>query len=158
MKVWIAVALIVAVFAISLAIISKESQASMPSPKGGEYLYFKGRESKIFLINSSMSYGTYGSVSWPWASAKKGDRCVVIGGTVRNDYDRDLWLCLTAEIYNTKGEKVGVVLLPNYPKGFTVVHVKSNDTSGFEIYIKYDKRDVADYKVYLTCVSEIPPP
>lgn len=160
---------VMAIVAISttmlLSILKGEKSVPMPPPRGGEYLYFKeGEETKIFLVNSSMRYDRYGiDVFWgpPPYSAKKGDSCVVINGTIRNDYDKDYWVCLTAETYNAKGEKVGTVLVV-YGRGnkpfHAVAHAKSNGTSNFEIHIKYDGKDVVDYKIFVTCVSEIPPP
>ena len=139
-------------------------QSPIPSPKGGEYLYFRGGEkTKVFLINSNMKYGTYDEdifwPPWPNYSAKKGDPCVIINGTIRNEYDKDYFICLTADIYNTKGEKVGTVITYATKPVFTVVHAKSNGISPFEIHIKYDKKDIIGYDIFVAFEpSEIPPP
>lgn len=143
-------------------------QSPIPSPKGGEYLYFRGGEkTKVFLIDSNMRYGTYDRdiiwPPWPEYSAKKGDPCVIINGTIRNEYDEDYYIGITVDIYDTKGEKVGTVILPyeaSLPlQPFTTVRAKSNGISPFEIHIKYDKRDIVGYDVFVAFEpSEIPPP
>jgi hypothetical protein len=56
-------------------------QSPIPSPKGGEYLYFRGGEkTKVFLIDSNMRYGTYDEdifwPPWPEYSAKKETRAL----------------------------------------------------------------------------------
>jgi len=106
-------------------------QSPIPSPKGGEYLYFRGGEkTKVFLIESNMRYGTYdGNIFWPEYSVKKGDPCVIINGRIRNDYDKGYFISLTADICNIQGEKVGTVVCPSGPKPFVeVVYAKSNST------------------------------
>mgnify|MGYP000132523797 CR=1 FL=1 len=139
-------------------------QSPIPSPKGGEYLYFRGGEkTKVFLIDSNMRYGTYDEdiflPPWPEYSAKKGDPCVIINGTIRNEYDKDYFICLTADIYNVKGEKVGTVITNATKPFFTVVYSKSNGISPFEIHIKYDKKDIIGYDIFVAFEpSEIPPP
>ena len=139
-------------------------QSPIPLPKGGEYLYFRGgEETKVFLINSNMSYGIYdenislGRINY---LAKKGDPCVIINGTIRNEYDKDYFICLMADIYNTKGENVGTVISPHAAQpGFTVTHPKSKGISPFEIHVKYDKRDIIDYDVFVAFEpQELPPP
>lgn len=35
-------------------------------------------------------------------SVKKGDPCVIINGTFRNDYDKDYYFSITADVYNSK--------------------------------------------------------
>ena len=137
-------------------------QSPIPSPKGGEYLYFRGGEkTKVFLIESNMRYGTYdGNIFWPEYSVKKGDPCVIINGRIRNDYDKGYFISLTADICNIQGEKVGTVVCPSGPKPFVeVVYAKSNSTAPFEIHIKYDKRDIIGYDIFVAFEpSEIPPP
>lgn len=139
-------------------------QSPIPSPKGGEYLYFRGGEkTKVFLIESNMRYGTYDKNifgGWLNYSTKKGDPCVIINGMIRNEYDRDYFICLTGDIYNTKGEKVGTVISPYATKpGFTVVHAKNNSISPFKIHIKYDKRDIIGYDIFVAFEPhELPPP
>jgi len=137
----------------------------IPSPKGGEYLYFRGGEmTEVFLIDSYMRYGTYDrDIIWPPQpeySAKKGDPCVIVDGMIRNEYDKDYFISLTAEIYNVKGEKVGtVVSLDSTKPVFKTVYVKSKDASSFGIHIKYDKKDIVDYNIFVAFEpTEVPPP
>ncbi len=140
-------------------------QSPIPSPKGREYLYLRGGEkTKVFLIDSNMRYGTYDrDIFWPPLpeySAKKGDPCVIINGTIRNEYDKDYYIGITVDIYDTKGEKVGkIVTDPSTPWfAFATIYAKSNSTAPFEIRIKYDKMDIIGYNIFVAFVSELHPP
>jgi hypothetical protein len=94
-------------FVIDEAATPSQEQSPIPLPKGGEYLCFHGGEkTKVFLIDSNMSYGTYDKyVLGGWHnlnySAEKEDPCVIINGTIRNEYDKDYFICLMADIYPT---------------------------------------------------------
>lgn len=89
-------------------------------------------------------------------SAKEGDPCVVIYGVIKNEYDKDYYICISADIYNSKGEKVGQIVDPPVC-AFTVVHVRAGDTGYFELHVKYDKRDVARCELF-AFICDMPPP
>lgn len=80
-------------------------QQNINSTVGGRYLNFQnGETSKVYLINSSARYGIYeedmdigGSGQWAEYSIKKGDPCIIIDATIRNDYDREYIFLVTAE-------------------------------------------------------------
>ncbi len=126
--------------------------------KGGYYLKISDtEESKIYLINASAKFGKYGRDLWWYV--KKGDTCVIISGIIRNDYDRDYYIPLSAVLYDSKGEKIGIVVQPERPDHFTVVHVRSGETTTFKLYVLCDECDVVDYDVFIPFEpSEIPPP
>jgi hypothetical protein len=141
-----------------------------PSPKGGEYLHFlndsqEGGETRVFLIDSRLYYGVYNesftrSGAAGVYSVSKGDPCVFINGTVRNEYDRDYYFCVTTEAHNSTGAKIGPILTVNSPQpGFTAAEVNSNSTGAFAIQIRYAGEDVVDYELFLAFEpSEVPPP
>ena len=123
----------------------------------GEHLnYREGEETKVFLIDSYARYGAYyKDIYLPSSSAKRGDPCVIINGTIRNDYDKDYFIPLSADLFNSRGEEVGTVISYNAPlPGFTVVYAKSGCTTLFEIYVKYDgENDIVHYDIFV----EYPP-
>ena len=140
------------------------TSSPFPAPTKTYLTFRNGTETRVLLLDSDVRYGTYDrDVIWPPQpeySAKKGDPCVIVYGKISNEYDKDYFICLTAEIYNVKGEKVGTLVSPHSTKPwFETVYVKSNDASSFEIHIKYDKKDIIDYDIFVAWEpTEIPPP
>lgn len=129
-----------------------------------EYLCLaEGGETRVFLIDSNIKYDYYREDVW-WGpdGAKKGDPCVIVYGTIRNDYPEDYFISLTANIYNLTGEKVGKIVHPGGPymlAHFVVVYAESGGTAAFEIPIKYGEKDIIRYEVFLAFEpTEIPPP
>ena len=124
-----------------------------PSPEGTYIPFEDGEASRILLLDSGLRYGTYeAEVFFPICDVKaeKGDHAVIISGTIRNDYEEDYYVAISASLYNPEGEKVGTVLSPSAPiPGFAVARVTRGSTSPFEIWIKYDRQDVADYELFL---------
>ena len=54
------------------------------------------------------------------------------------------------QLYNASGEKVGRVTNIYTPwKSFEQVYIKSNASTTFEVYVKYDMRDVKSYNISL---------
>ncbi len=119
---------------------------------GGKYLSFpNGSLSKMYLINSTARYGTYeeNMAEHHEITVKKGDPCVIINATVRNDYDKDYFMIVLAQLYNASGEEVGRVTGLAPWEEFVQGYVRSNETHTFDIYVKYDKKDVASYNISL---------
>lgn len=161
---------LVLIFAIAvigvIAIFYHSQQSEVPTSNvtrpPEDYLHFKDDgASKIYLINSSISYGTYERDSYwpPWEemSARKGDPCVIISGTIRNDY-KDQWVPLGAYLYNAKDERVGTTVTYSAKPWFEAVEVESNGTGIFEIRVKYNKKDVSCYDIYLWWEPTASPP
>ncbi len=130
------------VFLIFFVTIQLLSTASVKQPRNGEYLHYLpdyqgGVETKVFLVDSELHYGVYNesftrSGAAGSYSINKGDPCVIINGTIGNDYDEDYYFGITADVYNSKGEKIGPILTVNSPQpGFTLEKVKSDAVSVF---------------------------
>jgi hypothetical protein len=146
------------------------STISVKQPKNEEYLHYstdyQGEvETKVFLVDSQLHYGVYNesftrSGATGFYSINKGDPCVIINGTIRNDYDEDYYFCITADVYNSKGEKIEPILTINSPQpSFTVAKVNSDAVDVFEIQIKYDGKDIVSYDLFIAFEPyETPPP
>jgi len=134
------------------------------SPQPGEYLHYRedyrgGEETKVLLVDSHLSYGVYEQdVYIPHYSVKEGDLCVIINGTVRNDYDKEYHIAITADVYNSKGEKVGYIIGPHAPiGGFTSTRVESDCTNSFVMHVRYDGKDIVRYDLFVRYApSEVP--
>lgn len=119
-----------------------------------------GNETKVLLVDSNFSYGvlppeiTQGAcpITYPPTQNYKfnpGYTCVIINGTVRNGYDEDNYICLSAQIYNQEEREVGYAV--NCP--FVTVFVKRGDTGFFDLYIQHDKQDIVRYDLSVNCIS-----
>ena len=138
-----------------------------PTPE--RYLtYRNGTETKIFLLDSDLRYGVYDhdihQLRGCKHPVKKGDPCVIINVTIRNDYTEE-WpagyqISLTAYLYNTEGEKVGTVM--TYGQlfcGFVEAwKVECGETRTFDIYVDYDKKDIDRYELYIYNIQKYPTP
>jgi hypothetical protein len=121
---------------------------SIPPYLGGNYFTMDNGTSKIYLINSTASYGKYsqdeglipGSVE-----VHAGDPCVIINGALRNDYNSSYWIGLSAQLYDANGKPVGKVLtdVPTHYAG--QAYAESNSTVYFSFTVQYDKKDVSRY-------------
>jgi flagellar basal body-associated protein FliL len=165
-------AIVIVLVAIILFSLAHFLQSSVPTPqpKGEEHLHFVsnyqgGVETKVYLVNSMLFYGVYNesftrSGATGSYSVNKGDPCVIINGTIRNDYDNDYYFGITANVYNSAGETIGPILTVNSPQpGFTVAFVDKGATGYFEIQIKYDAKDITSYDLFVAFEPyETPPP
>jgi len=141
-----------------------------PQPEGEQFLNFTsnyqgGAETKVYLVNSTLFYGVYEesftrSGATGFYSIAKGNPCVVINGTIRNDYDKDYYFSLTADVLNSGGEKIGPILTVESPQpGFTVAFVEKGATGHFTMQIKYEPKDIADYSLFVAFEPyDSPPP
>jgi hypothetical protein len=158
---FIAIALVFSVVIIGAIALSYHPQQShvpisnVTRPQGGYLTIHNGTISQVYLINSSISYGTYPKDFSPYYwnygeqyTVKKGDPCVFINGAIRNDGNKS-WIVMVADLYNQKGEKVGNVAMESAKPWFATVHLESNNSDTFEIALNYDKQDVARYDIYL---------
>jgi len=159
---------LVAIILFSLVYIL-QSSAPTPQPKGEEYLRFAGDyqggvETKVYLVDSMLFYGVYNeSFSRSGAtgsySVNKGDSCVIINGTIKNEYDNDYYFGISADVYNSAGETIEPILTADSPQpGFTVAFVDKGATGYFEIQIKYAAKGIASYDLFVAFEpSETPP-
>ena len=144
------------------------------TPKSEHYLTYYpshehgGSETKVLLLESNLRYGVYDHDILQYMfcdhSVNKGDPCVIINVTIRNDYTEE-WpagyqISLTAYLYNTEGKRVGTVM--NYGQlfcGFVEVwKVECGETRTFDIYIDYDKQDIDRYELYIYNIQKLPTP
>lgn len=136
------------------------------TPQEGEYLSFgRGNKTKMVLVGSHFRYGVLPPeivsigcpVPYQPSTARPtfnpGDACVIINGTIRNEYDKDYFICLSARIYNLKGRRVGYMKCP-----FDVIHVRRGDTEPFKLHIRHDRQDIVRYDLFVNGISEYPPP
>ncbi len=133
---------------------SEETATPTPTP---QYIPLRLRqdveESRIFLVDSELRYGVYDR-DMHFALGKRvfaGDDAVIISGTIRNDYEEDYYyVAISATLYNSEGDEVGAVFSPSSPlAGMAVASVPRGSVSPFEIWVKYDRQDVADYELFL---------
>ena len=167
----IAVPLIFFFLVLSIFLVWTQQQASSSvQSKGDVYLRFPsdyqgGAETKAYLIDSKLYYGTYNQSftrtgAMGYYSVSKGDPCVIINGTMRNEYDQDYYFAISAHVYNSTGSEIGPILTVYSPQPrFTVTQVNKGATGFFELQIKYDGKDIANYELFIAFEpSETPPP
>ncbi len=162
-----------AAFVLALAILLAGNQPTAPltpQSKGNVYLHFPsdyqdGAQTMAYLVDSQLYYGVYNeSFSRSGAtgdySINKGDPCIIINGTIRNDYDKDYYFAITANVYNAAVDKIEPVLTVNSPHpGFALTKIDKDSTVIFELQIKYEGRDVVNYDLFIAFEpSEVPPP
>ena len=153
-------ALVISLFLFGVYLLLQTFGVQMfPEPEREMYLHYTsdegGGESKLYLVHSELFYGVYND-SFNYSgvvgsySINKGDPCVIINGTVRNDYDKDYYFAITAKVYNSTGGKIGPILNANSPMpGISVTKIDSGSIGSFEIEIRYAVKDVADYNLFL---------
>lgn len=154
-KIYVAI-LIAAALTITLAITYKPNESKVNfTPKPGEYLFSRGNknraihdcsvgsiESKIRLIDVNLKYGKLmtNQTSACSSTSKAGDHVVIVYGTIKNEYDKDYYIAISADLYNSNGKKVGQIIDPPICK-FTVAHLKAKEMGNFELHVRYDKED-----------------
>ncbi|MGD6805839.1 MAG: hypothetical protein ACQCN4_02645 [Candidatus Bathyarchaeia archaeon] len=165
----VGVAFIVLALALLLAG-NQPAASSTPESKGGVYLHFSsdyqdGAQTKAYLIDSQLYYGVYNqSFSRSGAtgdySVNKGNPCIIINGTIRNDYDKDYYFGITANVNNAAGDKIEPILTINSPHpGFTLTKIDKDSTGYFELQIKYEGKDIVNYNLFIAFEpSEVAPP
>ncbi len=149
---------------------NQSTTSSIVQSKSEIYLHFPsnyqgGVETKVYLINSQLFYGSYDeSFSRSGAtgdySVNKGDPCIIINGTIRNDYDKDYYFAITANVHNTAGEKIEPILTITSPQpGFSITQINKGATGFFELQLEYAAKDVSGYELFVALEpSDIPPP
>jgi hypothetical protein len=154
----------VASFVIVLSACTPSTTPVSVRPSKGAYIPFRdGEESKVLLVSSNLRYGTFDKdVTFPVgdAQAVKGDRAIIISGEIRNDYEVDYFISITADVYNSGDEKIGIILSPGAPApGFSLIFIKRASNSSFEIWVKYEQQDVTRYELFIAYPpSAFPPP
>ena len=130
----------------------------------GRYLTFRnGTETKVFLVDSHLSYGVFEEnilIPIKGRSANVGDPAVIINGTIRNDYEKDYYFAITGYLYTSKGEKLeGSKYIFDPPIGeFAVTYVPAHGIGTFEMHFKYEGRDIESYDLFLYMEPQETPP
>lgn len=93
----------------------------------------------------------------PGDTAKAGDSGIVIGGTLKNEYDKDYYIFLSAEAYDSRGNLLGRSLDSGPICGMIAPYVASNNTKNFELHLNYYDT-ISRINLISGSVSEIPPP
>jgi len=128
------------------------------TPQPGEYFTYHGNKSKILLNDSRLKYCFLELKDiCPPDAANVGDLGIVITGTIKNEYDRDYYICMAAHAFNSEGEQIGGSIDRGPVCGVIAPYVKSGQTRDFELHLKY-KEDIERIVLSVGCVSEIPPP
>jgi hypothetical protein len=126
------------------------------TPGLGEYLPYRENKSEILLIYSSVGYCTIDFDSPPYG-AHVGDPGIVVGGTIKNEYDRDYWISVGAVAFNSEGEEIGHSIDLGPFVGIIALHLESGQTGGFGLHLKYNE-NIERIEIYVGSVSEMPPP
>ncbi len=133
---------------------------------------YAGKPSKIYLVNSTASLGTFTNFVFdtdPFGllnnGAVIGEPYVYISGTIRNDDNRTLWVPLLAYLTTSTGERLDTIVRTNGRTEFLASYlgVFPGETGNFSITVKYDRayerQDISGYYVYLAWEpTEYPPP
>jgi hypothetical protein len=128
------------------------------TPQPGEYFTYRGNKSKILLNDSRLKYCFLELKDiCPPDAATVGDPGIVITGTIKNEYDRDYFVCMAAHAFNSEGERIGGSIDPGPICGVIAPYVKCGQTGNFELHLKY-REDIERIELFVGCVSEIPPP
>lgn len=93
----------------------------------------------------------------PGDPAKAGDAGIVIRGTLKNEYDKNYYIFLSAEAYDSKGNLLGRSLDSGPICGMIAPYVRRNETENFELHLKYYDT-ISKINLRSGSVSEIPPP
>jgi hypothetical protein len=161
---------------------SKSMPPQIPAPSGETPHYLtrpNGNESRIFLVSTSSNYGTYPFKSVPpmgsMPEVEKGDPCLIVNVTVRNDYTKeepvglDLYgqnstratIFLTAKIFNPQGAIQTTDVTPPYP-GIpflgALLSLDSGESASTTIYLATEHMDIERFEVVVEYIGVIPPP
>lgn len=128
------------------------------TPQLGEYFTYRGNKSQILLKNSHLGFCVLElNDICPPNAANVGDLGIVITGTIKNEYDRDYYICMAAHAFNSEGEQIRGSIDPGPVCGIIAPYVKSGQTGDFELHLKY-REEIERIELFIGCVSEIPPP
>ena len=136
---------------------SRDLNTLQLTPQPGEYFTSEGNKSKLLLTDSNLKYCYLSEkdICLPNA-ANVGDLGIVINGTIKNEYDRDYYILMSARIFNPEGELIGGITDYGPICGTIVLYIKSGQIDTFELHLKY--REDIEQIVICASVYEQPPP
>lgn len=127
------------------------------TPQPGEYFTYRGNKSQILLNDSCLKYCYLEPNDICPPEANEGDPGIVITGTIKNEYDRDYYICMSAYAFNSEGEQIGHSIDQGPVCGIVAPYVKSGQSGDFELHLKYSE-DIERIELFVGCISDIPPP
>jgi hypothetical protein len=119
------------------------------TPQPGEYFTYRGNKSQILLNDSRLKYCLLElNDICPPNAANVGDLGIVITGTIKNEYDRDYYICMAAHAFNSEGEQIGHSIDPGPVCGMIAPCVKCGQTGNFELHLKY-REDIERIELFV---------
>ena len=141
---------------------------------------YMGANSSILLVSANSSYGPYPFDSVPQFGGQpgvnKGDQCLIIDATFRNDYtaqnplpgqsgmaqnNSTAYMFVTAQEYTSQGPVKATDVTPPYPSiPLPGAHVglDSGENATVTIYLATSHRDLVNFKIVCEFIGSFPPP
>jgi len=137
--------------------------SSSPRMDDTVLVFENGSESNLYLVTSSLSYEfseVDRTIPIKGRTLNVGDSVVVISGEVINNYDRNYYFAISGNLFTSEGEKLkGTDYVMNEPIGeFALLHVSSFEHGFFELFFKYEGRDIESYDLVLVLEPQDSPP
>jgi hypothetical protein len=110
------------------------------------------------ILNYSLNYITLteGDICLSDA-ANPGDPGIMISGVLKNEYDKDYWICLSAGAYDSDEKFLGGSTDSGPVCGIISRYIERNKTENFELHLKYNNT-ISKINLGLGCIMDIPPP
>jgi hypothetical protein len=149
----------------------------------GYYLPYRGNISRIFVVSTNISSGSYPNPTRNAASepggppvVEKGEPCVVINVTVRNDYSAQYpppaqfpnsptpafaWVFLTAKILHGNSEinATDLTQVGLFPNSWSFASLNSGKTATISIYLATTSRqEITGFQIVPVYIGGFPPP
>ena len=160
---YVIIASIVLVASIVIILFVHLQLSSSPRLDNTVLLFENGSESNLYLVTSSLSYEfseVDRTIPIKGRTLNIGDAVVVISGEVINNYEGDYYFAISGDLFTSEGEKLeGTDYVMNEPIGeFALLHVSSFEHGFFELFFKYEGRDIESYDLFLVLEPQDTPP
>jgi hypothetical protein len=144
----------------------------------GYYLPFWGNISKIFVVSTNASYGFY-----PYATrtslggglpvVTKGEPCVIINITIRNDYSTQysppnpnphdptqVFVILTATLFNGANQinSTDLLRVGMFPNAGASTYLNSGENATLSLYLATNQRDITSFHIVPISIGGVLPP
>lgn len=169
---------IILIVVVTIGVVLVFYLSSASSPRGSvvgryltyypEHLTYGGNETKIFLLDASSKFGFYNeSFCTRWSCVNKGDPCLIVTLTIRNDYTEKkpygYFVSFTAGLYDKDGKLVGWIMNPGqFFGGIAEFNIQSGETKTVNIFLAYnktiDKEDIDHYDLFIFNIQDLPTP
>lgn len=130
--------------------------------QSGEYFTIDKKKSNLLLIDSHLDYYSLeqndrGNDIWFDDVANVSDTGIVITGIIKNEYDKDYYISMSAKAFNSEGETIGWNTDWGPIYGVICIYVESGQTEDFELHLKYYEKYIENIDITVG-LSEIPLP